>query len=272
KKSEKPDTKKSEKSEPKKSEKPDTKQSEKTEPKKSGQTDVSAIPLLNGKYNFITLLGITIIILILILGIRSCANGKASDEKYRQAIYPAVITDINEFENASELPVSQILSTAVWSVIIDNEKLSAYPQRVDDMAIIPAEDIEKYATEIFGEDIPELTHNTILTADSKFYYNEEADSYTVEVTPHTVTYKPEVVSVTNRNGKYIVDVNYIDQYPEWIEDTVAKTAEYVLSKNGDGGYVIESMHETSETETVSTTTEATSEEEISQENMSVTTE
>lgn len=237
-------------SKPEELEKP--KEPEKTETPEE-KVSAEAVPVQKEDYTFIKMLCATFLALVLIIGIRSCFSGKtSSDDKYRKAIYPAVITDINSFENPSELPVSQILSTAVWSVIIDNEKLSAYPQRVDDMAIIPAEDIEKYATEIFGEDIPELTHSTILTSDSKFYYNEEANSYTVEVSPHNVTYSPEVTSVSKKSGKYIVEVNYIEQHPEWIEDTVSKTAEYVLSKNGDG-YMIESMHE--KTTTTETTTE-----------------
>lgn len=202
-------------------------------------------PVHSGKYNILSLVCIILAIIGVIAIINACiSGGGSSDDKYRKAIYPAVITDINEFENPSELPVSQILSTAVWSVIIDSEKLSAYPQRVDDMAIIPAEDIEKYAVEIFGEDIPTLTHSTIVTSDLKFYYNEEANSYTVEISPHTLGYSPEILSVSRKSGKYIIQVNYIDQHPEWIEDTISKTVEYTLSKNDNDGYTIESMHKT----------------------------
>ncbi|MCM1315212.1 MAG: hypothetical protein NC040_03825 [Muribaculaceae bacterium] len=205
----------------------------------------ATVPVHSVKYNILALICIILAIIGVIAIINACiSGGSSSDDKYRKAVYPAVITDINAFENPSELPVNQILSTAIWSVIIDSEKLSAYPQRVNDMAIIPAEDIEKYAAEIFGEDIPALTHSTIVTSDSKFYYNEEANSYSVEISPHTFTYTPEVISVSGKSGKYIVEVNYIDHHPEWIEETVSKTVEYSLSKNSNGGYTIESMHET----------------------------
>ncbi|MDE6426067.1 MAG: hypothetical protein K2K89_08020 [Ruminococcus sp.] len=209
------------------------------------EVTTATVPVHSGKYNILALICIILAIIGVIAIINACiSSGNSSNDKYRKAVYPAVITDINAFETPSELPVNQILSTAIWSVIIDSEKLSAYPQRVNDMAIIPAEDIEKYAAEIFGEDIPALTHSTIVTSDSKFYYNEEANSYSVEISPHTFTYTPEVISVSGKSGKYIVEVNYIDHHPEWIEETVSKTAEYILSKNGNGGYTIESMHET----------------------------
>ena len=204
----------------------------------------ATIPVHSGKYNILALICIILAIIGVIAIINACISGEgSSDDKYRKAVYPAVITDINAFETPSELPVNQILSTAIWSVIIDSEKLSAYPQRVNNMAIIPAEDIEKYATEIFGDDIPALIHSTIVTSDSKFYYNEEANSYSVEISPHTFTYTPEVLSVSRKSGKYIVEVNYIDQHPEWMEDTVSKSVEFTLSKNDNNGYKIDSMKE-----------------------------
>ncbi|MDE6833543.1 MAG: hypothetical protein K2J39_04765 [Ruminococcus sp.] len=198
----------------------------------------------SGKYHLFLLVIIYILFLGVIIVTNHLISGKnSSHEKYRKAVYPAVITDINAFENPSELPVSQILSTAIWSVVIDSEKLSEYPQRVNNMAIIPAEDIENYAVEIFGENIPELTHSTIVTADSRFYYNEDANSYSVEINPHIVTYSPEVLSVSKENGNYIVEVNYIEPHPDWTEAPVSKTVVYSLSGNSGGGYTIESMHE-----------------------------
>lgn len=202
------------------------------------------IPAHSGKYNILALVCIILAIIGVIAIVNTCiSGGGSSGDKYRKAVYPAVIADISPFENPSELTDNQILSSAIWSVVIDSEKLSAYPQVVNNMAIIPAEDIESAAREMFGEDIPELAHSTIVTADSKFYYNAEANSYSVEISPHMFTYSPEVLSVSRKSGKYIVEVNYIDQHPEWQEDTISKTVEYSLSKNGNGGYIIESMHE-----------------------------
>lgn len=199
----------------------------------------------NGKQSILALICIILAIVGVIAIINTCISnmggGKSANEKFAKAVYPAVITDISPFEDPNELTDNQILSTAIWSVIIDSEKLSQYPQRVDNVAIIPAEDIENIATEMFGDDMRELTHSTITTAESKFYYNEEADSYSVDIKPYTFTYSPEVKSVSKKDGKYIVEVDYIAEHPDWMEETVSKSAEYTLSKNNTNGYTIASM-------------------------------
>ena len=205
----------------------------------------SADTVKNGKYNSVLVLLCVILAIIGVIAIiNACiSGGSSSNDKYKKAIYPAVITDISPFENPAELTDNQILSSAIWFVIIDNEKLSQYPQRVDNMAIIPAEDIENFAKDMFGEDISELTHSTIVTADSKFYYNEEANSYSVDIKPYTFTYSPNVTAVSKKKGKYIVAVDYIAEHPEWMEDTVSKSVEFTLSKNDNNGYKIDSMKE-----------------------------
>ncbi|MDE6849054.1 MAG: hypothetical protein K2J44_06875, partial [Ruminococcus sp.] len=148
--------------------------------------------------------------------------------------------NIHSFDSPSELMSDQIISAAIWSVVIDNKKLSEYNE-IMSAVNIPAADVEKFAVELFGEDIPELNHTTVGSAESKFYYNKEAESYNVPIKPDTFTYLPEVTSVFKRDGKYIVNVDYIEEHPEWMDKSVSKTVQFRLSKNDDGGYKINSM-------------------------------
>ncbi|MDE5834079.1 MAG: hypothetical protein K2H26_01005, partial [Ruminococcus sp.] len=197
-----------------------------------------------GKYNLLGLVCIILAIVGVIAIINTCISnmggGKSSKDKFAQAVYPAVIMDINEFDNPLELPNDQLISASIWSAIIDKTKISQYKERMG-VVIIPAVDVENFAVELFGEDVPAITHATVSTVESKFYYNEEAQSYSVQVKPDTFTYSPEVVSVLKENGNYIVNVEYVDEHPEWMEKSVSKTAEYNLSKNDNGGYRINSM-------------------------------
>jgi len=229
--------KKSESVSDKKSEESVSVRSEKTE-KSSG----SAVK--NQKRNVLGLIYIILaivgVIAIINAFISNMGGGKSSKEKFAKAVYPAVIMDINAFENPSELPNDQILSSAIWSVVIDNEKLSEYDERMG-IVTIPAVDVENFAVELFGEDIPELTHTTVGNADSKFYYNAEAQSYNVQVKPDTFTYSPEVTDVSKENGNYIVTVEYVEEHPEWMDKSVSKSVEFSLSKNNSGGYKINSM-------------------------------
>lgn len=202
-----------------------------------------------GKYNILGLVCVILAIVGVVAIISTCISNiggsKSSKKKFARAVYPAVIMNINPFENPSELPNDQILSAAIWSVIIDDNKLSKYPERMG-VVTIPAVDIENFAFELFGEDIPELVHTTVGSVESKFYYNTESQSYNIQVKPDTFTYSPEVTSVFRKDGKYIVNVDYIEEHPEWMDKSVSKTVQFRLSKNNDGGYKIDSMEVESE--------------------------
>lgn len=218
---------------------PKTKVAESTKKSKSNKSAVSV-----KKNNILALICIILAIIGVMAIINYCVSnvggGKSSKEKFTKAVYPAVIMDINSFNNPSELPNDQILSATIWSIVIDDKKLSKYTERMG-VVNIPATDVEKYAVELFGEDIPELTHTTVGPVESKFYYNVEAESYNIQVKPDTFTYSPEVTSVSRENGNYIVDVEYVEEHPEWMEKSVSKSAEFSLSKNNSGGYKINSM-------------------------------
>lgn len=223
---------------------PKTKVAESTKKSKSNKSAVSV-----KKNNILALICIILAIIGVMAIINYCVSnvggGKSSKEKFAKAVYPAVIMDINSFNNPSELPNDQILSATIWSIVIDDKKLSKYTERMG-VVNIPATDVEKYAVELFGEDIPELTHTTVGPVESKFYYNVEAESYNIQVKPDTFTYSPEVTSVSRENGNYIVDVEYVEEHPEWMEKSVSKSAEFSLSKNNSGGYKINSMKVLSE--------------------------
>ena len=223
---------------------PKTKVAESIKKSKSNKSAVSV-----KKNNILALICIILAIIGVMAIINYCVSnvggGKSSKEKFAKAVYPAVIMDINSFNNPSELPNDQILSATIWSIVIDDKKLSKYTERMG-VVNIPATDVEKYAVELFGEDIPELTHTTVGPVESKFYYNVEAESYNIQVKPDTFTYSPEVTSVSRENGNYIVDVEYVEEHPEWMEKSVSKSAEFSLSKNNSGGYKINSMKVLSE--------------------------
>ena len=166
-------------------------------------------------------------------------------DDFEKAVYPAVIMNIEPFDSPSELTSDQIISATIWSGVIDDEKLSKYNE-IMGAVNIPASDVEEYAVELFGEDIPELNHTTVGAAESRFYYNKDAQSYNVPIKPDTFTYIPEVTSVSKKSGEYVVNVNYIEEHPEWMEKSVVKEVQFRLSKNDNGGYKIDSMEVFSE--------------------------
>lgn len=193
----------------------------------------------NGKNIAIGVICIALVVIIISL-VSHFGGGKSSEEQIAKAVYPAVIIDINAFDDPSLLPNDQIISSAIWSVVMDSDKLSKYKQRANDMIVIPATDVNQYATDLFGDGIPALTHTTVTNAETKFYYNAESESYNIQVQPDTFTYSPEVKSVSKHGSDYTADVEYIEEHAEWMEKSVAKTARFELTKT-NSGYRINSM-------------------------------
>ncbi|MDE5584174.1 MAG: hypothetical protein K2J08_10785, partial [Ruminococcus sp.] len=193
------------------------------------------------------LVGLVLVILSLIgliaiinAVVSAVGGGKSANEDIKNAVYPAVIMDISTFDNASQLSDDQIISATIWSVVMDKEKLSKYTQRANDMIVIPSADVSQYAIDLFGEEIPALTHTTVTTAEEKFYYNAETDCYNIQAQPDAHTYSPEVKDVSKHGKDYTVDVEYIEEHAEWIDKSVAKTVRFELTKTSNG-YRINSM-------------------------------
>ncbi len=167
------------------------------------------------------------------------ASGKTKMDGFEKVVYPAVIMDIASFQSPSELSSDQIITAAIWSMVMSDGGLEKY-QNTFDVVSVPAVDVEANAVKIFGEELPELVHTTVGPAESRFYYNEETKSYNVPVKPVVYTYYPEIVSVNRTDNEYSVVVDYIDELPEWIESKTSKTAKYTICEV-NGNYMIKSM-------------------------------
>ena len=204
---------------------------------------------IRGKKVLYAALGVLVLILALIglitiiargaAGIRRFTTGEAQKESFKEVIYPAVFMDITPFDSPSQLTSDQVITAAIWSVIMDRDKIEKYADNMG-AATIPASDVEKYAVELFGSKLPPLTHCTQGPVDSRFYYNAETNSYNVEVRPHIYTYEPDIQTVKKSGDKYTLVVDYLDESPAWMQKTASKKVQYQLTKT-DNGYTIDSV-------------------------------
>ncbi len=169
----------------------------------------------------------------------SYSSGETRKEGFENVIYPAVIMDIESFKSPAELPSEQILTAAIWSMIMTDGVTEQY-ELTFDVVIIPAADVESYAVKLFGDTLPELTHTTVGPAESRFYYNEETKSYNVPVAPVTYTYAPEIKEATQNGNEYTVKVDYIDELPSWLPKTSSKSVKFTLTES-NGEYQLKSM-------------------------------
>ncbi len=180
--------------------------------------------------------------------VRSFTAGEDKKDGFIDTVYPAVIMDIDSFESPSELASDRIITAAIWSLILSDD-IDNYEQNLD-MVSVPAVDIEKYAANLFGSDIPEIEHQTVGSGDVKFYYNADTKSYNIPVNPIVFSYYPDITSVSKNGDTYSVEVEYIQDKPSWMiyeknaGREVSKVAKYKLKKS-DSGYMINSVEITS---------------------------
>ncbi|MCQ2490979.1 MAG: hypothetical protein MJ079_05235, partial [Ruminococcus sp.] len=174
----------------------------------------------------------------------SFTSGDSKKSGFADAVYPAAIMDIESFDEPSQLTSDQVITAAIWSMIMSDGVLDQY-EKTFDVVRVPAVDVESYAVKLFGDDLPELVHTTVGPAESRFYYNEEKESYNIPLTPVTFTYSPEVKSVKKSGNEYTVTVDYIDELPEWLPKTSSKSVEFKLVQTSEG-YRIKAMKVLSE--------------------------
>ena len=201
-----------------------------------------------GKKRLYTVLGVVLtafaiigIIATIAKGIgfaKSFTSGEVKKDSFTQMIYPAAIMDIEPFSEPSQLTSEQIITATIWSIIMDESKVSKYELTLDTVSI-PDVDVEKYAVELFGENIPAFNHTTVGPVESRFYYSDGA--YNVKVKTITHTYAPEIKSITKNGSEYTLTVDYIAELPQWMEKSVAKQAEYKLVEKDDGTFQYSSM-------------------------------
>ncbi len=171
--------------------------------------------------------------------LKSFTSGEVKKDSFTQMIYPAVIMDIESFNSPEELTSEQVITATLWSIIMDDSKSSKYESSLGDTVSIPDVDVEKYAVELFGEDLPSFEHCTVGPVESRFYYSDGA--YNVRLRPIIFTYSPEIKSIVKSGSNYTLTVDYIDELPSWMEKSVAKTVEFGLTQNDDGTFCIKSM-------------------------------
>lgn len=165
-------------------------------------------------------------------------SGEVKKDGFTQMIYPAAIMDIEPFSDPSQLTSEQIITATIWSIIMDDSKISKYEPTLDTVSI-PDIDVEKYAVDLFGENLPAFEHGTVGPLESRFYYSEGA--YNVKLKPITHTYAPEIKSIVKNGSDYTLTVDYYDELPQWMDRNVAKQVEFRLTEKEDGTFRFSSM-------------------------------
>lgn len=196
-------------------------------------------------FTLLAAVGLVSVIKFGIVKFNSFTSGENKKDGFMDVVYPAVIMDIESFSNPSELSSEQIITAAIWSIVMSDDDMAKY-ENTFDVISVPAVDVDAYAAKLFGDGIPTLTHGTVGAGDLKFYYNEETKRYNIPVQPISFTYEPKITSVSKNGNDYTVRVDYYKELPSWMKNKkrftaeVSKTVEFGITEK-DGSYSVSSM-------------------------------
>lgn len=169
---------------------------------------------------------------------------------YEKILTPVVMLDPVPVENINKLGDEKIVSAAIWSLIL-NENKDEY-QHDDYSVYIPAADVDHYAKQLFGN---EIQFNNVSISDSEytFEYLSESKTYSVPIEIQYMPYRPEIDKISKNGDKVTLKVGYLSRSSVWgmhlkggYDEKPFKYVEYELTRTGRDQYYISGIHELSD--------------------------
>lgn len=189
---------------------------------------------------FFVIIGVISTVVMIVNVTSNLANSTVEKDEFARYLFPMVIIDVPEFESADMLDNSQIIASAIWAFIIDEQNDKAkYPH--DDLGgmTVPDADIEPYIRRLYGSEL-KIKHQTVDGSSFQMLYDEETKSYIIESTPRFLPYTPLIDEIVKEGDIYTLRVGYVQPDVVWNLDPdnrkqdVDKVMQYVLKKETTG--------------------------------------
>lgn len=136
----------------------------------------------------------------------SLMDNTSLKNEFAEFIFPVVVNDIAPFENADEIPDSSKISCAIWNILLNSDTTDYEGGNIG--LTIPEYDVSASCRELFGSSVT-LQHQTVGTAEMRFTYDENTQSYTANKNIRYLTYSPKVISINKSSDAYTVLVGYL---------------------------------------------------------------
>lgn len=167
-------------------------------------------------------IGVIIIILAvvgLVAVVKSTVNfisDKADNTKqmaeYEQMLKPVVMFDPDTFDDLTQANKSQLLYSAIWSLLEDENGMSKYQYSKGDTVgiLVPQTDIETAFINLYGNEIDIASlHSQIDMSGYDITYDPAQKGYILPITGVESVYIPKVYSLEKQGSSVILNVGYI---------------------------------------------------------------
>lgn len=203
--------------------------------------------LIGVSFTIMSIIGLIFTANLCVNTIKRFTDNTAQKERFAKYIYPLVVTDMPPYESIENLSDEHIITAAIWDLIMFGE-LNKYESNFD-VITVPAIDIERHATKLFGEKLT-FNHKTFMASSINFYYDDEIKSYNIPISPTYYSYIPEIERIEKDGKKFTLLVAYKRDTPSWLavrEDknlNASKYIEYIILEEGNN-YKITSLENVS---------------------------
>ncbi len=170
-------------------------------------------------------------------------DNSGEKQEYNNLLATLVVYDPLPFESPEEADQQLLLTSSVWAAIM-NENMELYEKNEYDQTLLPAADVDKYFTKVFGTQ-HKLEHGDFSDAGVDFEYDKDKAAYAVPSTSLPVGFTPKVEKIKSSFSEKIVTVGYVSPQTSWedtSEQSVSKYVDYIFEKQ-DGQFCLVAVRE-----------------------------
>ena len=139
-------------------------------------------------------------------------NKVAAKAGYEELLRPVVMFDPDPFDDLTKADKSQLLYSAIWALLMDEDGMSKYPYATgENFGIqIPQSDVEESFAKLYGTEIePSQLHSSVDMSKFDITYDSALQSYIIPITGVESAYTPKVYSIDKQGSSVVLNVGYI---------------------------------------------------------------
>ncbi len=169
--------------------------------------------------SILAVIGLITVISFGVDAFKNISDKTAEKKEYETILAPVVMFDPDPFDDLTQADISQLLNSAVWSLLMSPEGTDKYSySEGENFGLeVPQKDIEEHFISLFGTEIDIASmHSSIDMSEYDIVYDAALQSYILPITGVESAYTPKVYSIEKQGNSDILTVGYIGN-KAWVQ-------------------------------------------------------
>lgn len=191
-------------------------------------------------FTVLAVIGLVFLIHTGVSAVRTRLNPADDIDAYTQLISPLVGLNPIPFETIEDADPNILMESAIWAVLT-REDTEKYSKNEYEQMMIPAVEVDRYFTRMYGEDaLPE--RGNVVDADLTFVYDPESDTYIIPITSLIGGNVPQITDIQRDGRKRYLTVACMQYDQSIVIDPTGNTTDnlvfvknmiYELTRDGE---------------------------------------